>query len=371
MATMTEIAKEAGVSLSLVSRLLRKDPTLRVSDDTRGRVLETTERLGGINKTSARMTARPPRKTFHVVVPFNRSFPNTVTVEFAQTPMWRHFEAEIRQCGGQVSMAFFDPERRIETLREWIESSDYCDGLMFLSSMMDTELADLLQKTSTPHICTSFMDQKFRVNVVAVSPYAGMSQAIEHLQSLGHRRIGYVGPLRYRFSTYCSAAFSAGLRVDDSLFCPVYLDEQRHARGLDDWAGVSERAFEKWAATSELPTAICCHNDHTAQGVIAVMRRMGLEPGRDISIVGFDNIEQRQSPPAIDPFLTTIDNPVDQVGRRSAQRLIEMWRHQQFGSENMVIHEQIPTRLVVRRSTGPCPVSASSIAGGSRTRLSR
>ena len=79
------------------------------------------------------------------------------------------------------------------------------------------------------------------------------------------------------------------------------------------------------------------------------MHEAGLTPGRDLSIVGYDNIEHRQYGKT-NGQLTTIDNPKDQVGRRIGEMLL----NQLLRGQRDIVAELVPTTLIVRNTTGPC-----------------
>lgn len=81
------------------------------------------------------------------------------------------------------------------------------------------------------------------------------------------------------------------------------------------------------------------------------MRSRGLEPGKEVSLVGYDNVQKRGELPPGCEGLTSVDNPADLVGHRLGELLMNQILH----SQRRVVHERIPVTLVVRQSTGPCP----------------
>ena len=91
-----------------------------------------------------------------------------------------------------------------------------------------------------------------------------------------------------------------------------------------------------------------CTNDIIALGAVEVLQQRGMQAGRELSLVGHDNYEERILRSA-NPILTTIDNPADVEGSHAAVRLVNQMLH----GQTEIIQTRIPTRLIVRETTGP------------------
>lgn len=127
-------------------------------------------------------------------------------------------------------------------------------------------------------------------------------------------------------------------------FEPGPVDERKsefHARAL--------AAFGTWLDSNTHPTAFLCSNDALALSAAEAMRNRGMTPGRELSLIGFDNVEDQDGTASPQPFLTTIDRPSRTIGARVAQLLLNQILH----GQTQIVHERIPTRLIVRQSTGP------------------
>jgi LacI family transcriptional regulator len=133
------------------------------------------------------------------------------------------------------------------------------------------------------------------------------------------------------------------------------------------WTDLARKAFGRWLEANPSATAVICHNDMGAFGALEAMKRRGLKPGKDLSIVGYDNVEERGPVPAETPILTTVDNPTDRIGRRCAEVLLNQMIHDQ----RQIVHEHIPVCLVVRRTTGPVPGSPRGKGKGMERRGAR
>jgi DNA-binding LacI/PurR family transcriptional regulator len=177
---------------------------------------------------------------------------------------------------------------------------------------------------------------------VATDDAMGCRQALRHLVELGHRRIGFIGghPGRgmaeVREREYRAAMAEFGLDVPEGYV----------ACGL--WRVVEgELTATEMLRLKNRPTAIFCANDSMALGVQRAGRRLGLEMPRDLSIVGFSNSAAASLG---DPFLTTVAQPVADVGRTAARLVIaRLLQPGELGAEEVLL----PTQLVVRESTAP------------------
>jgi LacI family transcriptional regulator, galactose operon repressor len=193
--------------------------------------------------------------------------------------------------------------------------------------------------------------------VVAVDPHAGPSSlpsvhsdnlvgaitATEHLLGLGHRRIGFLAgrpdleSARQREKGYRRALAAAGLAVDPGLI-----------RVGDYELEMSEEPARQLLTLPDRPTAVFAANDLSAMQTMHVAHTLGLEVPRDLSVVGFDNIPESA---VTEPPLTTIDQSIQEMGRQAVELLIDLIE----GDGERPRQVTLPTRLVVRQSTGPVP----------------
>lgn len=168
---------------------------------------------------------------------------------------------------------------------------------------------------------------------------AGAYDATRYLLALGHRRIGFItgtmnlGCSIERLDGYRAALHDHGVTTDEEL--------------------VREGSFTQlrgYAAAIELmeliqpPTAIIASNDVTAFGVMEAARERGKKIPEDISIIGFDDIPQAVQ---VHPPLTTIRQPLKDMGRRAVQMLLQIIENPKQSAEKI----ELPTELVVREST--------------------
>lgn len=342
-ATLTQIARESGVSVAVVSRLFSGDRKLNISEGKREEIFNIRNQLGGVRATNVGRK-RMKGLAYNIAWPINRvGFP----VDLPASEFFRNFETTLEAKGFKVSMTFFDEAVRFENHKKLIASPDYCDGIVLGGGTVDAALAGLLRETSFPHISIDPNEERFGVNTISMHALNGLRDAINHLQSLGHRQIGYVGPRAYRFPLYVAVMTEANLSLAENYHCFTPMIDNRVP--LSEYQNIVARSFGQWLSEGHRPTALICHNDYTAFGVMRVMQEHGLQPGKDISLVGFDNIEERGPEYADQPVLTTIDNPSDLTGKRAAELLV----YQISDNQRQIFHEHLPVKLIVRQTTGP------------------
>jgi LacI family transcriptional regulator len=347
-ATITEIAREANVSVPLVSRFLSDDTTLRITEEKRVRIEQAKAKLGGVR--IRRAAANSSKKlTYNISMPVNHCFsPEWFKTNFGQTERFQAFVQTLKSQNFRVSINFFDSEKCLKYLKDVARS--HCDGFLLGDGVVDGEISQWLLENQIPHVSTSSQDDKWEVNTVYDYVIGGMRQSIEHLLNLGHRHIGFVG-IQERYPIFQLAITERQLAFQLDDWCRT--DSLAADENVDCVRDHARQSFSQWFHPEQGPTAVICGNDFTALGVMDVLRERGLKPGKDLSIIGYDNIEQRFLKNCDHPILTTVDVPFDKIGQRYAERLLE----QAVNGKWNIVHEQIPVKLVVRETTGICPTT--------------
>jgi LacI family repressor for deo operon, udp, cdd, tsx, nupC, and nupG len=170
------------------------------------------------------------------------------------------------------------------------------------------------------------------------------SDAMDHLYGLGHQRIGIItGPLvsplsRDRLRGATSRAKKA--RAEGG-FIVLHGDFS-----IESGKAAGERLLNR----RDRPTAAFCFNDEMAIGVIEAAKERGVRVPNELSVVGFDDIRFARY---LDPPLTTIAQPMREIGERTVRLLLEILS----GSTTTPVSVTLPHRLIVRASTGPAPTS--------------
>ena len=180
-----------------------------------------------------------------------------------------------------------------------------------------------------------------RIPSVSAAHMSGADQAMRHLLGLGHRRIAAItGPSGWiatedRRRGYHAALAAAGILPDPALEAE---SDFQIGGGLDETKALLD--------LPDPPTAIFAFNDNLAIGAIQAARQRGLRVPEDLSVVGFDDVEHAT---IVTPTLTTVRQPLAEMGRTAVSLLVRLLEHQRFET----LHVELGTRLVVRESTAP------------------
>jgi LacI family transcriptional regulator len=194
------------------------------------------------------------------------------------------------------------------------------------------------------------------VTNIILDHHLAVQQALTHLYELGHRRIAIMrGPRaipdsEFRWESIQQVAREIGLKLDPTLVIRIDSAAWSMKAGLHPMA--PEIGYKPMQALLEKThdfTAVFCFNDIAAIGTIRALKEAGLSVPGDVSVVGFDDI---LSAAYYTPSLTTVRQPLMEMGQRGAEVLLERIanREKEFVSEVMMAPE-----LVVRESTGPAP----------------
>jgi len=331
MSSIRDVSSMAGVSVATVSRALRNPE--QVAEPTRTRVLEAVAALDYRPNQMARNFRS--RQAFAIVV----LAPDIGNPFFARVV--RGIE-QVAQRGG-YAVLLGDTQGSAAREAEYLNlvRSRQADGVIQLSARIDpVALGKLWSAGAAPAIVNACecADTDFcpRVRIDNVAAARAMS---EHLISLGHRRVGVVtGPAaspltRDRLAGHIGAMRAAGLAHEPALTIEGDFSLQS---GFD--------AAESLLHAANRPTAVFCFNDEMAIGAIRRFKAAGLSTPADMSVAGFDDIDFARF---ADPPLTTVAQPMEDLGRTAMGVLLDILGGKRSFSEAHVL----PTNLMVREST--------------------
>ena len=214
------------------------------------------------------------------------------------------------------------------------------DGVAIMTSEMDSKLVQLLNKRGIPIVFLDTGRVGPNISNIFIDYVSGIEQAIENLISFGHKRIAFVsGPPNLASAKTRSNAFALSLKRKGLSFSADYMQIGNHR--IDG----GQSAMAKLLKLRQPPTAVMASNDLTAIGMMREIHAADLNVPRDISIVGFDDIEISNF---LQPTLTTIRVPRAEIGV-SAFNALYATNHRR-GNDGT--EYRISTELVVRDSTG-------------------
>jgi LacI family transcriptional regulator len=308
MATIKDIAREAKVSVSTVSYALNDGPR-SVPDEVKKRILEVASRLHyRPNRVAKSLITR--RSHVIGIVPTRVERDMVISPYFANMLNGIVNACEDRQQDVIIFTQILSTGSR-EVLYPLLDGR--CDGAIFLAPNQGSAGITYLQEIGFPHVVVS--GQQHRSVCFEVDNHFGIALAIDHLAELGHRKIGMLlGPEDMRDGYERNAGFlqhmrSLGLVVNIEWLAPS---------GFHPAGGL--QAGRDLLSLKDRPTAVFCANDESAFGFYAACKEMGVDIPKDISVIGFDDSRMTT---LIEPNLTTVRQPIDQMSRKAADLLIE------------------------------------------------
>lgn len=335
MPTIKDVAREAGVSIATVSYVLN-NKTDSISEDTQHLVLETAKRIGYTPNVTARNLRFSQTRLIGYAwhdVPLDQV--NAVMDRFT------YHLAHAAENHGYHILTFTHPANSATPVYDELIRTRRLDAFVLSATEIDDPRIHLLNEAKFPFACfgrgagdTLFVD---------VDGQAGVRMAVEHLVELGHRQIAMVAwdddatASTYRREGFKAAMQAYGLPIPDGFITYGKNDEAHGRKSFEILSQLPE---------SQRPTAYVCSSDLEAIGVMNAADERGIIVGKDVSVVGFDDVPMSQY---LRPALTTLRQPISHV----AELLVTMLKAR---IENKPIEQTqhiILPELVVRASTGP------------------
>ncbi|AYY15591.1 LacI family transcriptional regulator [Actinobacteria bacterium YIM 96077] len=329
--TISAIAREAGVSVPTVSRVVngRSD----VAPQTRQRIEDLLRRYGYSRRT-------------------NHSTPTARLIDLVFNDLDSPWAVEIIRGvedvahGAGVGTVVSATHREPAAARQWLQNlrARESDGVILVISPLDSPMQEELHRLNVPMVVVDPAGgSPLETPTIGASNWAGGLSAVDHLIELGHRRIGFVaGPRtllcsRARLDGYRAGLEAAGIGIDDAL---IREGDFYHESGFHGGRELLE--------LDDPPTAIFASSDQMAFGVYEAVRQHGLRIPDDVSVIGFDDLPEARwsSPP-----LTTVRQPLAQMGVLAARNVLRLASGDGLESPRV----ELATSLTVRESTTSPP----------------
>ena len=323
--TIRDVARQAGVSISTVSRVL--NDTCAVNEEKRRLVIDAAETLGYTPNPAARSLLSKQTGGLGVLLPF-------MSGEFFSELLNGLDEAAQEN---DLFLLVSTSHRRPAEFQKAMQALDKrVDGLMVMAPELDASGTASILKTETPVVLINTYAEGVTADVFNFDNFEGARALTRHLLDVGHRRIALIqGPLhsgdaRQRADGYRAAMAEAGAE-------PLAV-----AGGYTREAGAE--AAQALAGLDPLPTAVIAANDYCAMGVISALRDLGISIPDEIAVAGFDGLASAQY---TFPPLTTVRVPIAEIGARAVYRLVERLR----GDASPLQQHTVPVEVIVREST--------------------
>lgn len=329
MITIADVAREAGVSVATVSRVLNKNGP--VSPAAHEKVNLAIAKLNYQPNVWGRRLRRKESRMLLILVP-------TISNPFYSSIV-AGIEDEARRYRFGTMLCIINGDEGRE--REFIELlfDGQADGAVMLCvNKDDKDVKEIADKVPIVQCCEFCKDAD--IAHVSIDNFAAAAQVVRYLRSLGHEKIGFVGSVNQFVS---SEDRRRGYEAEmNKLGLPVRKEYMAYAdRDYSFQSGIA--AARELLKRPDRPTAIFCISDVLAMGAIRAAGELGLTVPGELSVVGFDDVEYATM---MNPMLTTVSQPLYSLGKTSAHMLIEQIESGEGKGKIFLEH-----KLVIRDST--------------------
>lgn len=327
--TIGELAKIAGVSKTTISRVINSKPD--VDPGTREKILSLIAEYGFQPNAFAKAISQKQSNHIGLLIPHKAEY---VFSNPFYTEVMRGVSTAVDENGYYLLICYAHEVNYMDIYKQ-----KRVDGFVLLSpGSFHKHIIEALNVGSVPFVSTARILGEAEMTYVDVDNFAGASMLMEHLVSLGHERIAFIGKptlqsSQDRLSAYQTILEKSGIKYDPELVLVTDTSsvESGHEYTL------------RLLRSQKPPTAIFLANDVMAIGAINAAHETGLRVPEDISIVGFDDIPFSNY---TSPALTTVHQPAFEKGVRAAELLINLLETQE-PQESVIL----PMQMAVRKST--------------------
>jgi LacI family transcriptional regulator, galactose operon repressor len=325
--TIKDVAERAGVSIATVSRALNDKGD--VSGPTRERVREVARSVGYAPDPAARSLAGQKTQLVAIVVGDNAGHRDLSLIFFGKV---------LAAISRRLSQSGYDP---LLLQPSDVGPEHRFDAAVLIGVDGDNPLVAELAAREVPLVGVDVRCDTGRAAYVGSDHGEGVRLALAHLHALGHRRIGHLAGAQNtaagseRLEAFRRETAALGLEVPEEL---IRRGDFSSASGYRETCAL--------LALDERPTAILAASDLMALAALQAIRDAGLQPGHDIAVVGFDDLEAAA---LAYPPLTTIRQDRKELGAVAAGRAIELVEDPHAPAEDVIL----PVELVVRASSAP------------------
>ena len=328
--TIRDVAREAGVSVATVSRVLNDSGP--VSEVTRRRIREVASRMRYVPDSAARSLITRRSTTLGVLLPdlYGEFFSEVIRGidQSAQRSGYHLLVSGSHNDKGEIEAALRAMRGRV-------------DGLIVMSPDIDSAALVANLPASSPVVLLNCMVEGDDFDSLTIDNYGGAHAMVRHLFASGHQRIAFIkGAERNhdaaeRLRGYRAAHQEAGVRANGAL----ELDGDFTESGGHD-------AARRMLSMQSRPTAVFAANDSMAIGALSAFRDAGVRVPDDIAVVGFDDIPiaRYMSPP-----LTSVRVSISEMGAQAVRMLLHAVEQENRHAKQQ---DTLPTALVIRASCG-------------------
>jgi LacI family transcriptional regulator len=328
-ASIKDVAREAGVSIATVSRVLNDIDV--VNEDTKKKVKDAIKKLAYRPNIVARSLKTQKSSTIGIIIPdiSNQFYPEIVR---GCEDVANIYNYNIMLCNADL-----DVDKEMEALK--ILKEKMIDGVIYMSNSMDHNIISLIKELEMPTVLVETTDAEGVFPSVTIDNVMAGADAVKYLIGKGNKKIAYVGTtiekvnaLSKRYEGYNKGLEEMGITLDKDL---VYLGGVKARDGYKGINIILDSGMEV--------DAVFCASDELAMGVINALRDRSIKVPENIDVMGFDDI---YSASVFYPKLTTVAQPMYDMGSVSMRMLIKAINNLKVEEEHFVL----PYRIVERDS---------------------
>ena len=335
--TLKEIAREAGVSISTVSRVINGNSANSASKEVQDRIWEIARAGNYVPNTSAQAL-----KTGGIGKPLTQSIAciyarsSDAKNDAFFSSLTRSMEQEALKEGYIVKYSYSAFDIHNPSTRNQILNTEV-DGVAVLGRC-DSQTIKFLKEHFKKVVYSGLNALDAEYDQVICDGNAVATDALEFLFQQGHTHIGYIGETNkeIRYTAYCNVLKNHRIPFDKSIVANVTTSSEGGYQG-------AKRILER----NRDVTAFFCMNDITAIGAIKAIQECGFKVPDQISVISMDDIEIAQY---ISPMLTTMHIPIDEMGKMAAKILIDRINK----GHSLPLKIVLPYYLAKRESVGTC-----------------
>lgn len=344
--TLKDIAREAKVSISTVSRIINDDKTKPASLKTAERVWRIVRELGYVPNQNARnlvFNQENPGEGLKTKAlgciftsirdDYNDPFFSAIT---------RGIQTEAAKRGYVIGYAYSSCSMTHSALYNNLTSNPV-DGAIVMGRF-NMDFLQFLRNNIKNLVYTGLNYVGGGFDEVICDAYRAAQTGVEHLIALGHQKIGYLGSIpgrdavdvlnEHRFAGYRAALERQRIPYNEAYVKNIELATETAYRGM-----------QELLSRKELPTAIFCANDLVAIGAMKAIHEGGLKIPEDIAVIGIDDIDLAAY---VRPALSTVRVPKEELGKFAVKILIDRIE----GEHKLAVRLDLPFELIVRESCG-------------------
>ncbi len=325
-ASIKDVAKEAGVSIATVSRVLNEINV--VNEDTKQKVKDAIKKLAYRPNIVARSLKTQKTKTIGIVIPDISSQIYAEIVRGAED-VSNIYNYNVILCNTDL-----DTEKEMEYLR--VLKEKMVDGIIYMSSSLEEGIINLIKELEIATVLVETSDKNNVFPSVTLDNKKAAHEAVTYLVKNGNRKIAYIGAhadvfnaSALRYYGYKAALDENGLYEDKNL---VHFGALKAKDGYE--------AINHMLDTSKFD-AVFCGNDEIAMGVINALRDNGIKVPDDVDVMGFDNIPTAS---IFYPKITTIEQPLYDMGSVGMRMLIKIINKKKVEQEHYILDYKLIER---------------------------